>query len=72
LKERDATNIDTLTSGLIQVLCKKNSWIACGFAREYLRSCTVYGPGQSVKRCGKSSSLHCADFLATLANFTWP
>jgi len=37
---------------------QKNSWIACGFVWEYLRSCTGYGPGQSVKRCGKSCSLH--------------
>jgi len=28
------------------------------FAREYLRSCSGYGPGRSVKRRGKSSSLH--------------
>jgi len=37
---------------------QKNSWIARGFAREYLRSCTGYGPGRSVKRRGKSCSLH--------------
>jgi len=24
------------------------------FAREYLRSCSSYGPGRSVKGCGKS------------------
>jgi len=28
-----------------------------GFAREYLRSCSGYGPGRTVKRRGKSSSL---------------
>jgi len=31
---------------------------ARGFSREYLRSCTGYGPGRSVKRRGKSSCLH--------------
>jgi len=45
-------------SGLIQVVRKKNSWFASGFAWEYLRSCTGYGPGRSVKRHGKSCSLH--------------
>jgi len=28
------------------------------FAQEYLRTCTGYKPGQSVKRHGKSCSLH--------------
>jgi len=28
------------------------------FMREFLRSCSGYGPGQSVKSRGKSSSLH--------------
>jgi len=37
---------------------QKNSWIARGFAREYLRSFTGYGPGRSVKRRSKSCSLH--------------
>jgi len=27
----------------------KNNWIARGFAREYVRSCTGYEPGRSVK-----------------------
>jgi len=36
---------------------KKKRLNARGFAQEYLRSCTGYGPGRSVKRCGKSSSL---------------
>jgi len=47
--------LNTLTSGLI---LQKNSWIARGFAREYLRSCTGYEPGRSAKRHSKSSSLH--------------
>jgi len=37
---------------------QKNSWIACGFAQEYLRSCTGYRPGQSVTRRSKSCTLH--------------
>jgi len=49
---------NTLTSGLIQAVRKKIGWIALGFALEYLRSCSGYGPGRSVKRRGKSCSLH--------------
>ena len=30
----------------------------CGFAREYLRFGMLYRPGKSLKRHGKSSSLH--------------
>jgi len=37
---------------------RKKSLNALGFAREFLRSCSGYGPGRSVKRRGKSSSLH--------------
>jgi len=45
-------------SGLIQAVRKKKpSWIAHGFAREYLRSYVGYRPGRSVKRRGKSCSL---------------
>jgi len=36
---------------------------ARGFAQEYLCSCTGYGPGRSVKKHGKSSSLHSTKFL---------
>jgi len=50
--------LKTLTSGLIQVVRKKNSWFAHGFAQEYLRSCAGYRPGRSLKRRGKSCSLH--------------
>jgi len=56
-------NQNTLTSGLIQAVHKKNSWIARGFAQEYLRSCTGYGPGRSVKRRGKSCSLKSKKFF---------
>ena len=37
---------------------KKKHLNARCFAREFLRSCKCYGPGRSVKRHGKSSSLH--------------
>jgi len=37
---------------------KKTCLNARGFAREYLRSYLGYGPGRSIKRRGKSSSLH--------------
>jgi len=37
---------------------KKKHLNARGFVREYLRSCTGYGPGWSIKRRSKSSSLH--------------
>ena len=37
---------------------KKKRQNTHGFAREYLRSCSGYGPGWSVKRRDKSSSLH--------------
>jgi len=43
---------------------KKKHLNACGFAWEYLRSCKGYGPGRSVKRHGKSSSLHSKKFFA--------
>ena len=37
---------------------KKTHQNAHDFAWELLHSCTGYRPGRSVKRCGKSSSLH--------------
>jgi len=43
---------------------KKKRLNARGFAREYLRSCSGYGPGRSVKRRDKSSSLHLKKFFA--------
>jgi len=48
----------TLASGCLRGFSEKKRLNALGFAQEYLCSCTGYGPGQSVKRCGKSSSLH--------------
>jgi len=38
-----------LAAGFIQAVRKNNSWIARGFAWEYLRSCLGYGPGQVSK-----------------------
>jgi len=37
---------------------KKKRLNARGFAREFLQSGMLYRPGKSLKRCGKSSSLH--------------
>jgi len=42
---------------------RKKRLNARGFVREYLRSCSGYGPGRSVKRCGKSSSLNSNKFF---------
>jgi len=47
-----------LTSGLIQAVCKKTAGSHMALRGEYLRSCTGYGPGRSVKRRSKSYSLH--------------
>jgi len=45
---------------------------ARGFVWEYLCSCTGYGPGRSVKRRGKSSSLHSKKiFCLGGAGFLW-
>ena len=55
----DLTLRHTVNSSGLQ----KNSWIARGFAWEYLRSWTGYRPGGSVKRCGKSCSLHSKKIL---------
>jgi len=50
--------INTLASGCFQGFLEKKRLNARGFAREYLHSCSGYEPGRSIKRCGKSSSLH--------------
>jgi len=47
----------TLASDCFRGFSEKKNVKARGFAREYLRSCSGYGRGWSVKRCGKSSSL---------------
>jgi len=51
---------------------KKKHWSARGFVREFLRSCKCYRPGRSVKRRGKSFSLHLKKiFLVGGADFLW-
>jgi len=45
-------------SGCFWAFLKKKRLNARGFARELLRSCMGYGPGRSIKRHSKSSSLH--------------
>ena len=50
--------INTLVSGWNRGFSKKKHQNARGFAQEFIRSCTGYGPGRSIKKCGKSSSLH--------------
>jgi len=56
---------------LILTKTKLKIWLnARDFAREYLRSCMGYGPGRSVKRRGKSSSLHSKkNFLPGVVGF---
>jgi len=51
---------------------KKKRLTTRGFEQEYLHSCTGYGPGQSVKRRGKSSSLHSKKiFCLGVTGFLW-
>jgi len=50
--------VNTLASSCFRRFSEKKRLNARGFAQEYLRSCLGYGPGWSVKRRGKSSSLH--------------
>jgi len=48
---------------------KKERLNACGFAWEFLQSGMLYKPGKSLKRRGKSSSLHSKNFFAWGAGF---
>jgi len=48
----------SLASARIRGLSQKKRLNARGFAREFLRSGMLYRPGKSLKRRGKSSSLH--------------
>jgi len=48
---------------------RKKRLNACGFVLEYLRCYTGYGPGRSVKRRGKFSSLHSKKFFAWEMSF---
>jgi len=51
---------------------KKKRPNARGFVREFLRSGMLYRPGKSLKRRGKSSSLHSKKiFLLGVAVFLW-
>jgi len=51
-------NLNTFASGCFQGFSEKKHLNAHGFAQEYIRSCLGYRPGRSVKRRGKSFSLH--------------
>jgi len=67
-----AMEVNTLAPGWIRGFSEKKRLKACGFAREYLHSCTGYGPGRSVKRRSKSSSPHSKKiFLLGGCVFLW-
>ena len=51
-------DVNTLAPGWFQGFSEKKRLNARGFAREFLRSGMLYRPGKSLKRRGKSSSLH--------------
>jgi len=56
----------------IRGFSEKNRLNARGFAREFPRSGMLYRPGKSLKRRGKSSSLHSKkNFLLGGAGFLW-
>jgi len=50
--------LNTLASGCFWGFSEKKHLNARGFLREFLRSGMLYRPGKSLKRHGKSSSLH--------------
>jgi len=50
--------VNSMASGCFRGFSVKKRLNVRGFAREYLRSSSGYGPSRSVKRRGKSSSLH--------------
>jgi len=43
---------------VVSGIFRKKRLNACGFAREFLRSGMLYRPSKSLKRHGKSSTLH--------------
>jgi len=49
---------NSLASGCFRGFSEKKRLNACGFAWEFLWSDMLYRPGKSLKRHGKSSSLH--------------
>jgi len=53
-----AKHFNTLASGRNREFSSQNNRITRDFAQELLWSCSGYGPGRSVKRHSKSSSLH--------------
>jgi len=63
-------SVNTLASGCFRGFSKKETRLnARGFAREYLHSCSGFGLGRSVKRHGKSSSLHSKNFFCLGVRF---
>jgi len=50
--------VNSLASGCFRGFSEKKCLNACGFAREFIWSGMLYRPGKSLKRRGKSSSLH--------------
>jgi len=50
--------LNSLASARFQGFLEKKRLNACGFAQEFLQSGMLYRPGKSLKRRGKSSSLH--------------
>jgi len=63
---------NTLVSARIRGFSKKKRLNARGFAWDFLRSGMLYRPGKSLKRCGKSFSLHSKKiFCLGDAGFLW-
>jgi len=63
---------NTLANGWFRRFSQKKCLNARGFAREFLRSGMLYRPGKSLKRRGKSSSLHSKkNFLPGGCVFLW-
>ena len=60
---------NSLASGCFRGFSEKKHLNACGFAWEFLRSGMLYGPGKSLKRCNKSSSLHSKKIFAWGCSF---
>jgi len=50
--------LNTFAPGYFWGFPRKKHWNACGFAQEFFRSGICYWPSQSLKRNGKSCSLH--------------
>jgi len=50
--------VNTLASGCFRGFLEKKRLNARGFVWEFLQSGMLYRPGKSLKRRGKSSSLH--------------